>query len=252
MPLYNYDYDYSEEYEVERKHNNDALQRKRDKAYRRTSTKTKEQVRQFMLETSDYYSTRRKNMSNPELAYESSIPYVRRVYDFENAESSNRLFNFDMATRTRFKESYSKEVEEVELEDVEEEEELPKTEKSGALKSFKRFVLFFAGACIALFICYRYSIINEKFNSVERAKRELLNAQTVNEQLQADIDSETDISYVENFAKYQLGMQKPQDSQIVYVNVEKQDKVYTPVKHAEDEDEQTWFDKLIEKIANTF
>ena len=39
-------------------------------------------------------------------------------------------------------------------------------------------------------------------------------AQTINEQIQADIDSQTDLSYIENYAKYQLGMQKPKEEQI--------------------------------------
>ena len=157
MPLLNYDYDYLENYEVERKHNNDELLRKREKAYRKTSTKTKEQVRKFMLESSEVTPSRRRNVTKPELAFETNIPYVRRVYDFENAESSNRLFNFDMATRSRFAESYTEEVEDVELEDVveEEEEEFPKEKKSSTFGNIRKFTLFFVGACLALFICYR-------------------------------------------------------------------------------------------------
>ena len=46
-------------------------------------------------------------------------------------------------------------------------------------------------------------------------------------------------------------MQKPQDSQIVYVNIQKQDRVLTPVVIEEDV-EESWFDKLVEKISNLF
>ena len=57
-------------------------------------------------------------------------------------------------------------------------------------------------------------------------------------------------SYIENYARYQLGMQKPQDSQIMYINVEKQDKIFTPV--ITEEEETSWFSGLMEKIANIF
>ncbi len=86
---------------------------------------------------------------------------------------------------------------------------------------------------------------------VEKAKKEWLNAQTVNDQLEAEIDGEVDISYIENYAKYQLGMQKPQDSQIIYISQEKKDKIYKPVL-TNQEEEKTWVDELLEQIANIF
>ena len=107
------------------------------------------------------------------------------------------------------------------------------------------------GFGIAFLICYRYSLINEKFNELEKTKKALATAQTVNEQIQADIDSQTDLSYVENYAKYQLGMQKPSNSQIVYVNIEKQDRILTPITIEEDSNE-TWFEQLYENIVKLF
>ena len=73
----------------------------------------------------------------------------------------------------------------------------------------------------------------------------------MNEQIQADIDSQTDLSYIENYAKYQLGMQKPSNSQIVYVNVEKEDKILTPITIEEDSN-KTWLDQLYEEIVKLF
>ena len=87
--------------------------------------------------------------------------------------------------------------------------------------------------------------------NISETKKNLATAQTVNEQIQADIDSQTDLSYIENYAKYQLGMQKPSNSQIVYVNIEKEDRILTPVTIEEDST-KTWFEQLYEEIEKLF
>lgn len=112
------------------------------------------------------------------------------------------------------------------------------------LKKVALVSLFFA---LFFMICYRYSVINEKFLGIKKLKNELTMVQAVNGQLQADIESKTDLTYVENYAKYQLGMQKPSKSQIQYVNVEKEDKITTPVT-IEDEENSNWFEKAIKEV----
>ena len=187
----------------------------------------------------------------------------QRRYEEDYARVSERFerirrhsFDYDMEAKKTTKKQYKEKPEEIDLEEteeaIEEKKALKKARREKAWNSFSNAVLFISIACIALFICYRYSLINEKFNEVEKAKKRLATAQTINEQLQADIDSETDISYIENYAKYQLGMQKPQASQMVYINVEKQDKIFTPVKLEDDSYEKTWLNDLIEDLANLF
>ncbi len=78
-------------------------------------------------------------------------------------------------------------------------------------------------------ICYRSSAINESFNSLGDIKSELETVNTVNAQLASDIETQTDLSNIEMYAKYQLGMQKPKDSQIRKIVVTKEDKISTPV-----------------------
>ncbi len=112
------------------------------------------------------------------------------------------------------------------------------------LKNIALVSMFFA---LFFMVCYRYSVINEEFSEVNTLKNELVKLQNANEQVQADIESKTDLTYVENYAKYQLGMQKPSSSQIEYVNVEKQDKITTPVTISEDV-ELTWFEKVVNEI----
>ena len=286
MPQLDYDYDYLASFESSRKYNNSkkklsnesARFNSKDEKYRKTSDKTKEQVRMFMQDGEAVKT--RSSRKNTELSLPTGIIYKesnkkqkenkdvknKKTFDYDSKEKSyfelereyrlNRSFDFDMARKTNYNKSLQNKPQEVDLEETEEFIEQEKIAKKEArekiLRRFKNGVLFVLIAAVALFICYRYSVINEKFNSVEKAKKELLNAQTVNEQIQADIDSETDISYIENYAKYQLGMQKPQDVQIMYINVEKQDKIFAPVKIDEEANESSWFGKLMEKIANTF
>lgn len=119
-----------------------------------------------------------------------------------------------------------------------------KTNSSSTLKNLALVSVFF---CLFFMVCYRYSLINEQFSSIKTLKNDLVKVQTANEQLQADIESKTDLTYVENYAKYQLGMQKPTSSQIQYVSVEKRDKITTPVTIDEGED-LNWFENIINEI----
>lgn len=119
--------------------------------------------------------------------------------------------------------------------------------KSLALKTLGIAAFF----VIAFFICYRYSLINEQFVELRNIKSEYATLQTVNSQIQADIESKTDLTYIENYAKYQLGMQKPSSSQIQYVTVEKEDKIMSPVTIEEEEDTGL-FNMICSKIYDLF
>ncbi len=112
------------------------------------------------------------------------------------------------------------------------------------LKNVALVSVFFA---LFFMVCYRYSVINEEFSEINTLKSDLIKIQNANDQVQADIESKTDLTYVENYAKYQLGMQKPSSSQIQYVSVEKQDKITTPVTIAE-ESELNWFEKIVSEL----
>lgn len=96
-------------------------------------------------------------------------------------------------------------------------------------------------------VCYRYSCINEAFNEVNDLKYSLKKKQTVNAQIESNIQKETDLAYIENYAKYQLGMQKPKDSQIQKINVKKQDKITTPIEIKEEEEEGV-FTKILDGL----
>ena len=118
------------------------------------------------------------------------------------------------------------------------------TLKDALVKTFG-VIVFFA---IAFVICYIYSLINEEFIALKNVKKEYTNMQTVNEQIEADIESKTDLTYIENYAKYQLGMQKPSESQKRYINIEREDKILTPVS-IDDNSQKNWFEILCEEAT---
>lgn len=98
-------------------------------------------------------------------------------------------------------------------------------------------------------ICMRYAEIDEKFNRVAAIEKDLASVRALNEQLNANIESKTDLGYIEKYAKYQLGMQKPTESQIVRIAYEKRDKISTPIIIDEEED-SSFLSKLLNDLKN--
>ena len=152
MPQAAYNYDYWAQAVPKKKYNDE-----RELNYRRTSQKTKEQMKRFMLEDSDSFSSsvsRAKMMELDDTATTREIKSRR-----------NETFDFDMARKTHYNEKLKNKPEEINLDETEEAIEAKKQARKEAQKkflmNFKRVVFFVAASAIALFICYRYSIINE-------------------------------------------------------------------------------------------
>lgn len=117
-------------------------------------------------------------------------------------------------------------------------------QKAKVKEMFRNIVLGSLIFGMFFLICYRYSLINEAFNDLNDLKLEVKNKQTVNAQLEKNIKENTDLSYIENYAKYQLGMQKAKESQIQKVSIGKQDKIILPIEIEEEKEEG-----LMEKLA---
>lgn len=216
----------------------------------RTRQSTKEQVRMATYEAPKKKATRKKH---DDLEIPTIRPNQKRVADTKK-QAANRTTNKKTITKSTTNHSKKQNIKkpvEMKLKKPELSQAQKKKAMEKAMNKVKNVVYLVTGFGIAFFICYRYSLINEKFNELEKTKKELATAQTINEQIQADIDSQTDLSYIENYAKYQLGMQKPSNSQIVYVNVEKEDRILTPVTIEEDSS-KTWFEQLYDEIAKLF
>lgn len=101
------------------------------------------------------------------------------------------------------------------------------------------------GFFILFAISYRNSLINESFSKKEQLKKDLSAIQKTNEQLQVSIENSLNLNNVEQSAKEKLGMQKPTNSQKVYVSLPKKDYIQPATEQVLVEEEKSWFEKLI-------
>ena len=124
-------------------------------------------------------------------------------------------------------------------------------QKAKVKEMFENVVLASLIFGMLFLICYRYSTINEAFNELNDLKSDVKEKQTINAQIESNIMQNTDLAYIENYAKYQLGMQKPKESQIQKVSVGKQDKILLPIEIKEEE-EKSGLDALLEKALELF
>lgn len=107
------------------------------------------------------------------------------------------------------------------------------------------------GFFILFAISYRNSVINENFKQKEQLKRELSAIQKTNEQLQVSIENSLNLNNVEKSAKEKLGMQKPTNSQKVYVSLPKKDYIRPATEEVVVEEEKSWFEKLIKGFTKS-
>lgn len=101
------------------------------------------------------------------------------------------------------------------------------------------------GFFILFAISYRNSLINESFSKKEQLKKDLSAIQKTNEQLQVSIENSLNLNNVEQSAKEKLGMQKPTNSQKIYVSLPKKDYIQPATEQVIVEEEESWFEKLI-------
>lgn len=107
------------------------------------------------------------------------------------------------------------------------------------------------GFAILFAISYRNSLINESFSRKEQLKKELNAIQKTNEQLQVSIENSLNLNNVEQSAKEKLGMQKPTNSQKIYVSLPKKDYIKPATEEVVIEEELTWFEKLIQGFTKS-
>lgn len=71
-----------------------------------------------------------------------------------------------------------------------------------------------------MIVSYRCNIISEKNLEIQKLNMSLDNAVSIYSTTEIAINQNSDMSYIESFAKQQLGMQRPEKSQIVYINTD--------------------------------
>ena len=79
---------------------------------------------------------------------------------------------------------------------------------------------------IFMVITYRYNVISEKNLQVQKLKEDLEVAKSELATSEIALEQVMDVNYVESYAKQQLGMQKPEKSQLIYVNMESDETVH--------------------------
>lgn len=107
------------------------------------------------------------------------------------------------------------------------------------------------GFFILFTISYQNSVINESFTKKESLKQELNSIKKTNEQLQVGIENALNLNAVEQSAKEKLGMQKPDNNQKVYVNLEKKDYIQSATEEVVIEDGKSWFQKILEGFTKS-
>ena len=119
-------------------------------------------------------------------------------------------------------------------------------------KHNKNVALVAAIFLILLTISYRSSLINERFNDIQSSKEKLASIQKTNGQLEVSIESSLNLSNVKNAAKEKLGMQDLDNSQKVYVTLDKKDYVEGAAESVsiddEDANDTKWYKNIISKI----
>ncbi len=117
------------------------------------------------------------------------------------------------------------------------------------LKSHFKAMIYVLLIFASLFvISYRNSLINESFNKGEALKANLAAIQKENEQLKVNLENSYNLSNIEELAKTKLGMQKLDNSQKVYVSLDKQDYVEQASEEVVMEDNQNWFEKFLNTL----
>ncbi len=121
---------------------------------------------------------------------------------------------------------------------------IPKKNKKIRRKVFLGVVSF----SVALTIVYRYAMLNNMSMENISLKKELTELNNANAQLQLLAEQSVNLSYVEEYAKENLGLQKPQNYQIEYINVNKQDLIDNKVVN----ENKNWFEEILFNIIEFF
>lgn len=117
-------------------------------------------------------------------------------------------------------------------------------------KNITRIAYVVIGFAILLTISYRYALINTSFSEKEKLKNQLTEIQKQNQQLKVSIEQGMNINTIEQQAKERLGMQKLDNNQKVYINLDKSDYVESSVANKGETETESWWSKLLKDLFN--
>ena len=127
-------------------------------------------------------------------------------------------------------------------------------EKIKELKKQKiRIIKYLTIGFLILFaISYRNSKIDENFAKVQNLKEELTEVKKQNAQLEVSIENGLNLNNLEQEAKEQLGMQKLNPKQTIYITLPKTDYIEPAAEEVIIEDSNTGLKGILNKILNMF
>lgn len=117
-------------------------------------------------------------------------------------------------------------------------------QKSKAKKNASLVAFILCGFAMTMVITYRYNMISEKNFESQNLKSKLaaVEASVLNKQI--EVEQGTDLNKIEAYAKQQLGMQKPDKNQTIYVDTSK------GVQAVETSEDTTVLEKAINAVKN--
>ena len=116
-----------------------------------------------------------------------------------------------------------------------------------------KVILYISAVFVVLFaVSYRNALIAQTYSEVKSLKSELSEVEKENKQLEVNIESKTNLGSIEEKAQKELGLKKLDDSQIVYVSLDKQDYVESSAQEVKIEEDLNWFESIINKVKNIF
>ena len=103
---------------------------------------------------------------------------------------------------------------------------------------------------ILFIISYRNSIIAEDFSKIKNLKASLASIEKENEQLKVNIESNLNLKNIEEIATSQLGMQKLNNDQTIYMTLPVEDHVESASEEVVEEENGNWFMNMINSILD--
>lgn len=129
----------------------------------------------------------------------------------------------------------------------------PKNKAETVQKNNAKVVLCIGIVFVVLFaISYRNALIAQEYSGIKSLKSKLSVVEKENEQLEVNIESKTNLRTIEEKASKELGLKKLDDSQTVYVSLDKQDYIESSTEEVKLQEESNWFTNILNKIKNIF
>ena len=120
-----------------------------------------------------------------------------------------------------------------------------KVSKASVKIKLKIVMYLITGFSVLFAIGYQNSLIGESFNKKEQLKKEMEALSKTNQQIEVSIENNLNLNHIEEVAKEQLGMQKLNNNQKIYVSLPKEDYVAPAIEQVVIEEDINFFQKLV-------